>query len=1158
MRDNPFVIAAALVTLAVGSTAAQGGSGSGSPDLPLEPERTLSLDTDEGTWISLDVSPDGGTVVFDLLGDLYTVPLAGGDAKALTAGMAYDAQPRYSPDGSQVVFVSDRDGAENLWRIDVETKTARQVTDTSVHNYESPDWLPDGDYVVAAVGAGALAGGDLRNPKLWMWHVDGGTGVQLIDEPESRRITGPAPSPDGRHIWFAQRERLWQYNAILPQYQIGVYDRETGEQYTRTSRYGSAFRPTISPDGAWLVYGTRHEDRTGLRLRDLATGDERWLAYPVQRDDQESVAGGDVLPGMSFTPDSSEVVASYGGRIWRVPIAPGAAPIPVPFRVRTELEIGPELAFKYPVDDSPRFTVRQIRDAVPSPDGTKLAFAALDRLYVRPLPDGEPRRLTDLDMVEAQPAWSPDGEWIAFVTWSPDGGHLYKVRADGGAPPVRLSTRPAIFQNPAWSADGERLAAVQGPARSFRESARQTAPGAAANIVSIPAAGGDWTLVAPTDGRAFPHTTTSDPDRIYLYHRADGLVSIRWDGSDEKAHVKVNGGTPPTGGEPAPASLVLMAPSGDRALAQVNNDLYALAVPYVGGETPVVSVANPARAIVPVRKLTEVGGQFPAWSGDGRRAHWSIGNAHLVYDLDAARAAEEAARLEQEAEEDARAAEGADDAGDSDSAGDDDAGARDPAGGDAAAGHGAVAAAGGTGQTDDEADRGAAEDDDAPAYEPAEIRVRVEATRDIPDGYGVLRGGRVVTMRGDEVIDNADVVVRGHRIVAVGPRGSVEVDEAARVLDVRGTTIVPGFVDTHAHMRPSFGVHKTQPWTYLANLAYGVTTTRDPQTGTTDVLTYGDLVETGDIVGPRIYSTGPGVFNAERIADLDHARHVLTRYSEYYDTQTIKMYMSGNRQQRQWILMAAKEQELLPTTEAGLDMKYDLEMIIDGYPGLEHSFPIFPLYRDVVSLAARTRIAYTPTLLVSFGGPFGENWFFTRENPHDDPKLRRFIPHVEIDRVTRRRGAGVDPGPGGWFREEEYVFRQHAEGVKALVEAGGIAGVGSHGQLQGLGYHWELWATQSGGLSEHEALRVATALGAEAIGLDGDLGSIAPGKLADLVVLDADPLDDIRNTNRIRYVMKNGRLYDAETLDETWPRSRPLGKPTWLGDEPDGVAAGIR
>ncbi len=1108
MRATPFAIAAAMLSIALaGPTAQETDESNDAADLPLEPARTLSLDTDEGTWISVDVSPDGETIVFDLLGDLYTIPFAGGDATALTEGMAYDSQPRYSPDGSQVLFVSDRDGSENLWLIDVESQATRQVTNAPANNYESPEWLPDGDYVVAAVGAGALAGGDRRNPKLWMWHVDGGTGIQLIDEPGSRRITGPAPTPDGRHIWFAQRERLWQYNAIFPQYQLGVYDRETGEQYVRTSRYGSALRPTLSPDGAWLVYGTRHEDRTGLRLRELASGDERWLAYPVQRDDQESVAGADTLPGMSFTPDSSEVVVSYGGGIWRVPVAEGSAPIAVPFRVRTDLEIGPELAFKYPVVDSLRFTVRQIRDAAPSPDGETLAFAALDRLYVRPIPDGEPRRLTELDMVEAQPAWSPDGAWIAFVTWSPDGGHLYKVRADGSAAPVRLSTRPAIFQHPAWSPDGGRLVALQGPARSFREAPRQTAPGASANIVSIPADGGDWTLVAPTDGRSFPHTTT-DPDRIFLYHREEGLVSIRWDGTDEKAHVKVTGPAPSSGGDPGPASLVLMAPTGDRALAQVRLDLYTLAVPYVGGDTPVVSVADPERASVPVRKLTEVGGQFPAWSAGGRRAHWSIGNAHFIYDLDAATAAEEAARAAEAAVED--------DAG------------------------------------------GEVEDDDAPAYEPVEIRITVDAIRDIPNSYGVLRGGRVITMRGDEIVENADVVVQGNRILAVGRRGSVEFPDFARIMEVPGTTVVPGFVDTHAHMRPSFGVHKTQPWTYLANLAYGVTTTRDPQTATTDVLTYGDLVETGDVVGPRIYSTGPGVFNAEQIEDLDHARRVLRRYSEYYDTQTIKMYMSGNRQQRQWIVMAAKEQKLLPTTEGGLDMKYDLEMIIDGYPGLEHSFPIFPLYRDVVSLAARTRMAYTPTLLVSYGGPFGENWFFTRENPHDDPKLRRFIPHGELDRLTRRRGAGVDAGPGGWFREEEYVFRQHAEGVKAIVEAGGVAGVGSHGQLQGLGYHWELWATQSGGLSEHDALRVATALGAEAIGLDGDLGSIEPGKLADLVVLEANPLDDIRNTNRIRYVMKNGRLYDADTLDETWPRERPLGNPVWLGDEPDGVAAGIR
>ena len=1100
MRVRPFAVVALCASVVLG--AQEDSSPADDRDLPLDPERTFSLDTDEGTWISVDVSPDGDTVVFDLLGDLYTMPLTGGEAVSLTEGMPYDNQPRYSPDGSEVVFVSDRDGSENLWLIDIASKETRQLTNGSTKSYESPEWLPDGNYVVAATAENMAVRGDARNPKLWMWHVDGGTGVQIIKEPGSRRITGPTPTPDGRHIWFAQRTNLWQYNAILPQYQLAVYDRETGEQYTRSSRYGSAFRPTVSPDGVWLVYGTRHEEHTGLRLRELATGEERWLAYPVTRDDQESVASSDVLPGMSFTPDSTEVVVSYGGKIWRVPIAEGGEPVAVPFRVQTELDIGPELAFKYPVSNERRFTVRQIRDAIPSPDGTELAFAALDQLYVVSLPDGEPRRLTSLEVVEAQPTWSPDGEWVTFVTWSPDGGHLYKTRVDGTVEPTQLTTTAAIYQNPAWSPAGDRIVAIQGPSRAMQEAAGPFASGASQNIVSVPSDGGVWTMIAPTDGRREPHFTT-DADRIFLYHSEDGLVSIRWDGTDEQTHVKVTGATETGRPEPVQASLVLMSPSGERAFAQVDNNLYVLEVPVIGGDTPTVSVANPESAVVPVRQLTEVGGQFPVWSRDGL-AHWSIGNAHFIYDIDDARAVE-AARTEAEPD-------------------------------------------------DQSEDDDASEDD---GYLATEIRITVEAQRDFPDGFGVLRGGRVVTMRGNQVIENADLIVQGNRILAIGRRGTVQFPDFARIFDVSGTTIVPGFVDTHAHMRPTFGVHKAQPWAYLANLAYGVTTTRDPQTGTTDVLTYGDLVETGTIVGPRIYSTGPGVFSAEQIKDLDHARDVLSRYSDYYDTKTIKMYTSGNRQQRQWILMAAREQELLPTTEGALDMKYNMEMMLDGYPGQEHSFPIFPIYNDVVELTAKTGLAYTPTLLVSYGGPFGENYFYTRENPHDDPKLGRFTPHAVLDGSTRRRGAGVGPGPGGWFRDEEHVFDDHAKGVKAIVEAGGRVGVGSHGQLQGLGYHWELWAMQSGGLSEHDALRTATILGAESIGLDGDLGTIEPGKLADLVILEENPLDDIRHTNTIRYVMKNGRLYYGDTLNERWPDERTL-EITWQSDEPDDLPAGIR
>ena len=1074
-------------------------------DLPMDPARQLSFTTTEGTWISVDVSPDGQHIVFDLMGDIYRMPFSGGKAEPLTKGMAYDVHPTYSPDGSKILFISDRTGSDNAYVLDLESMEVTQMTQESTESMVNGDWSPAGELFVVAKGR--------RNFKLQVMHEDGGQGTTVVDEPSNLKAIDPEFSANGQKIYYSRRNSGWNYNAQFPQYSIGMYNMETGENSTLLSRYGSAFTPTLSPDGKYMVYGTRYESETGLVLRNLETSEESWLVYPVQRDDQESQATLGVLPGMSFTPDSKELVFFQKGGLWKVPIA-GGEPEAIPFEVDVTLELGPDMTFKYPISDAPIQYATQIRDAVPSPDGSQLAFTALNQLYVMDLPNGEVRRVTSDSYTEAMPTWTPDGNHIVYVSWDQtEGGHIYKVNPNARrAQPKRITEKAAFYATPVVSNDGLRVLFATG---SYYEYALNFSRGAAFSAMDeyhwVPITGGPSTFVAEVKGRRYPHFSSTD-DRIYLSDNDGNLVSIRWDGTDEKEHVRITGirtygtyhNTPPS-----EAGIVFISPDGKQVLAQVNNEIYTAYLPRVG-EAITISVSNPDKAAFPAKKLTVVGGEFPNWSGDSKKVHWSLGKGHFIYDLEESIRVDEAQQAAQEAAEEE---EGDDEAEETANAED---------------------------EADDSEQDGDAEDETSEIkdYTAQEIKVMVPFEQDIPEGTVALTGARIITMQGDEVIEHGVIIIENRRIVAVGDMETTLIPDDAEQIDLDGATVVPGYVDTHAHLRSTSMLHRDQEWSYAANLAYGVTTTRDPQTGTTDVLSYGDMVVAGKSLGPRIYSTGPGVgYWGYNLKSLDHTREVLRQYSEYFDTKTIKMYRVGNRKHRQWVIKAAQEQQLMPTTEGGLDIKLNLTQLIDGYPGHEHNIPITDVYKDFIETTAFTQMAITPTMLVAYGGPWGEEFFYSRENPYDDEKLARFTPWDVLASSTRRRGF--------WARDDEMVFPRHAQKTKKMHEGGVLQGVGSHGQLQGLGYHWELWAMASGGLEAHEALRIATLEGAKTLGLDGDLGSIKVGKIADLVILSNNPLEDLRYTNNIEYVMMNGRLYEADSLNEVYPRKQNFDRLYW-------------
>jgi len=1048
--------------------------------LPLQPTRHIAFDTDEGTWMSIDLSPDGRRLVFDLLGDLYSIDAAGGQAKAITHGLPFDSQPTYSPDGRWIAFVSDRSGAENVWLVRPDGSDARQISfgdDDSM--LISPAWSPDGQSLYVSRYSWSV-----DNYELWRYGLDGSetlvVPVKGPDEPRNTGISslGAVVSPDGRDLYFSRRMGTSDQGGGVDSWSIVRRNIATGFEQTILPDPGGParrsfpipyYRPVLSPDGHWLAYATRFQGQSGIRVRNLTTGTDRWLAFPIEHDQIQAASWQDLEPRYTFTRDGKAIILSRHGKLEKVPVDDGP-PVPIPFKAAVDVELGPQTRVAITQDTGP-VRARLIQTPEQSPDGKQLAFSALGRIYLMPL-DGQspPHRLTRDGPPEFHPSWSPDGRYITFITWTAkDAGHVWIVSSNGGAV-RRISDMPAYYTRPVFTPDGKAVLVVRSSNQGRLNLSMEFGQIRQADLVSIPVSGGHVRGVATGEIGGKPHFA-ADKNRVYV-RSANGLSTIDINTGIPKAAVEVRGPGWYFMDHTAPVDDSRISPDGHWVLALVAQQLHVLAAPAPG---EVIDLSNPK---VAHRRITAVGADFFEWADGGKTITWAIGSTFYRRSL--------ADIKLNTAEQPSWAADVP------------------------TVGHGTEA-----------------------------FQAVVEVPRDEPRGSVVLRGARLITMHGDEIIENGDVVIRDGRIAAVGPSGSVPVPADATIRDVSGKTILPGFIDVHDHVADiRRDVLSFQPWGLAARLAYGVTTSFDPSTLSIDMLAYQDMVDAGLAVGSRVPSTGMAMFSYNRLASVDDARALLSRYRDHYRTRNVKQYLIGNRRQRQWLIQAAASMGMMPTTEGSLSLKLDLTQIMDGYAGNEHSLAT-PIYRDVVQFIARSKTSYDGTLQIKNGGSAAQDDFVIRDRPLTDPKFLRFRPYSVATSAALTRP---------WTEPATFVYPRIGGDIANIQRAGGVVAMGAHGEVPGPGFHWEMEAHVQGGMTPLEALRAGTIGSAEAIGRAGEFGSLEAGKFADLVILTADPRVDIRNSRTVDQVMKNGRLYDANTLDEVWPQHRAL-EPQWFAGE---------
>ncbi|MET0571286.1 MAG: amidohydrolase family protein [Pedobacter agri] len=1013
--------------------------------------KNFTLNTDEGTWMNLDVSPDGQEIVFDLLGDIYTMPIAGGQAKLISGGIAYDVQPRFSPNGKYISYTSDKSGGDNIWIMNRDGSGKKQVTKESFRLLNNATWMPNSEYIVARKHF--TAGRSLGAGEMWMYNINGGDGLQLTKRKNDQQDAGePNVSPDGRYVYFSEDvtpgpnfEYSKDPNGTI--YAIRQLDLTTGKLITLINEQGGACRPQVSPDGNLIAFVKRVRLKSTLYVQNIKTGEEWPVNEDLSHDQQETWAIFGVYPNFAWTPDSKSLVFYAKGKIRKTELG-SLITSTIPFQANTVQTVQQALHFEQQVFNN-NFSAKMLRQLTTSPDGKTIVFNAAGYLYKQELPNGTPERLTNGLDFEFEPAFSPDGRFVVYVNWSDElRGSIKRADLKSGKT-ITLSDEKGFYYSPQYSTKGDKIVFRKGSGNDVLGYNY----GRGTGIFIMPANGGSKTLVS--DNGIKPSFNNSDT-RIYFQSYADGkkaLKSIDLNGANERTHFTSQY-----------ANQFAVSPD-NKWLAF--NELFNV---YI---TPMINVgvaqdASAGNKAIPVAKVTTDGGTYMQWSTDSKNLHWTLGPKYFTIDVNSAFNF----------------------------------------------------------------------DGSKPKTQATSVDINLTLKSDLPSGIIALKGARIISMKGDEVIENGTILTDGNKITSIGKVDAVSIPANAKVIDVHGKTIMPGIIDVHAHLRTSpDGISPQNDWSYLANLAFGVTTSHDPSSNTEMVFSQGEMLKAGRMVGPRVYSTGGILYGADGdfkvvINSLDDALANLKRLKAV-GAFSVKSYNQPRREQRQQILEAARQLKMEVVPEGGSTFFHNMNMVADGHTGIEHSIPVLPVYKDVTTLWNNTTVGYTPTLIVAYGGQWGENYWYDRTNVWENEKLMTYTPRSIIDSRARRRTTS---------EYSDYNHIDIAKATKQIADGGTKVNLGAHGQIQGLGAHWELWMFVQGGFSPLQAIRNATLNGAHYLGMDKEIGSLEVGKLADLVIMDANPLDDISNSEKIKYVMINGRLYDSATMNEVGTREKLRGK----------------